>query len=182
MHNKRLILHIEGLNGVTSVAAARADDNRTFRDQEHAMNENLVRQAHEMLDAATHARLPENVQAFAEESLTKSRGAYEKVSALAKDNAKVVEELLVAAQAKAKTIGEKVVDNAVTNTEAAFAAAQAIARAKTLPEAARLQLEFVQTQLAVAGNRRRTSSPCRPRPPGRPTRRSTRPPRRASRR
>ena len=116
------------------------------------MNENLARQAHEMLDAANHARIPETVQAFAEESLTKSRGVYEKVSALAKDNAKVVEELLVAAQAKAKTIGEKVVDNAVTNTEAAFAAAQAIARAKTLPEAARLQLEFVQTQLAVAGN------------------------------
>src|SRR6478672_7561603 len=116
------------------------------------MNENLVRQAHEMLDAANHARIPQIVQTFAEESLTKSRGVYEKVSALAKDNAKVVEELLGAAQAKAKTIGETIVDNAVTNTEAAFAAAQAIARAKTLPEAARLQLEFVQSQLAAAGN------------------------------
>ena len=105
------------------------------------MNENLVRQAHEMLDAATQARIPQTVQAFAEESLSKSRGVYDKVSALAKDNAKVVEELLSAAQAKAKTIGEKVVDTAVANTEAAFAAAQAIARAKTLPEAARLQLE-----------------------------------------
>ena len=115
------------------------------------MNENLVRQAHEMLDAANHASLPQDVQAFAEESLTKSRGVYEKMSALAKDNAKVVEELLGAAQAKAKTIGETIVDNAIANTEAAFAAAQAIARAKTLPEAARLQLEFVQTQLAVAG-------------------------------
>ena len=116
------------------------------------MNENFARQAQEMLEAAKHARIPEAVQALAEESLNKSRGVYEKVSALAKDNGKVVEDLLVAAQAKAKTIGEKVVDTAVTNTEAAFAAAQAIARAKTLPEAARLQLEFVQTQLAVAGN------------------------------
>ena len=115
------------------------------------MNETFARQAHAMLDAATHAPIPATVQSFAEESLTKSRGAYEKVSALAKDNAKVVEELLGAAQAKAKTIGEKVVDTAVTNTEAAFAAAQAIARAKTVPEAARLQFEFVQTQLAVAG-------------------------------
>ena len=64
-----------------------------------------------------------------------------KASALAKDNAKVVEELPVAAQAKTKTIGEKVVDNAVANTEAAFAAAQPIAHAKTLPEAARLRIE-----------------------------------------
>ena len=116
------------------------------------MNENFARQAQEMLEAAQHARIPENVQAFAAESLNRSREGYEKVSALAKDNAKVVGELLLAAQAKAKTIGEKVVATAVTNTEAAFAAAQAIARAKTLPEAARLQLEFVQTQLAVAGN------------------------------
>src|SRR6476646_4557818 len=87
------------------------------------MNENLVRQAHEMLDAANHASLPQDV-----------------------------EELLGAAQAKAKTIGETIVDNAIANTEAAFAAAQAIARAKTLPEAARLQLEFMPTQLAVATN------------------------------
>jgi len=115
------------------------------------MNEIFARQAHEMLDAATHAPIPATVQAFAAESVSNSRGAYAKVSALAKDNAKVVEELLVAAHAQAKTIGEKVVDTAVTNTEAAFAAAQAIARAKTVPEAARLQFEFVQTQLAVAG-------------------------------
>ena len=37
------------------------------------------------------------------------------------------------------------------NTEAAFDAAQAIVRAKTIPEAARLQADFVQQQLAVAG-------------------------------
>jgi hypothetical protein len=115
------------------------------------VNKTYAPQPHEMLDAA-HARIPETAQAFAAESLSKSRGVYEKMSALAKDNANVVEELLGAAQAKAKTIGEKVVDTAVTNTEAAFAAAHAIARAKTLPEAARLQLEFVQSQLAVAGN------------------------------
>ena len=115
------------------------------------MNETFARQAHAMLDAAKYGPIPETAQAFAAESLSKSRGAYAKVSALARDNAKAVEELFVAGQAQAKTIGEKVVDTAVSNTEAAFAAAQAIARAKTLPEAVRLQIEFVQTQLAVVG-------------------------------
>ncbi len=42
-------------------------------------------------------------------------------------------------------------DNATANTEAVFNAAQAIAKAKSLPEAARLQTEFFQKQLAVAG-------------------------------
>jgi hypothetical protein len=116
------------------------------------INDQMTRQAQEMLDAAKNARIPENVQAFAEESVTKGREMFEKMSAVAKDNAKVVEDLVVAAQAKAKTIGEKVVSNAVANTEAAFDAAGAIARAKTLPEAARLQLEFVQKQFAVAGS------------------------------
>ena len=40
--------------------------------------------------------------------------------------------------------------NANANTEALFDAAQAIARAKTLPEAARLQADFVQQQTAAA--------------------------------
>ncbi len=115
------------------------------------MNEQFARQAEDMLNAAKNARIPENVQALAEESVSKTREAYEKLSAVAKDNAKVVEDVLVAAQASARTIGEKVVGNAVANTEAAFDAAQAIARAKTLPEAARLQMDFVQKQFAVAG-------------------------------
>ena len=62
-----------------------------------------------------------------------------------------VEEVLLAAQAGAKSIGEKVLHNTAVNTEAAFDAAQAIVRAKTIPEAARLQADFVQQQLAVAG-------------------------------
>lgn len=116
------------------------------------MNDQFTRQAQEMLDAAKNARIPENVQAMAEESVTKTREAYDKLSAATKDGAKTVEEMVLAAQAEAKAIGEKVIGAAVTNTEAAFDAAQAIARAKTMPEAARLQLEFVQKQLATAGS------------------------------
>ena len=115
------------------------------------MNEQFTRQAQEMLDAAKNARIPENVQAMAEEGVTKTREAYDKISTATKDGAKVVEELMLAAQADAKAIGEKVLGLAVANTQAAFDAAQAIARAKTMPEAARLQLEFVQKQMATAG-------------------------------
>jgi hypothetical protein len=116
------------------------------------MNEQFTRQAQDILAAAKDARIPENVQAFAEESVAKTREAYNKLSNVAKDNVKVLEEVMLATHAGAKAIGEKVLQNSVVNTEAAFDAAQAIARAKTFPEAARLQANFVQQQLAVASS------------------------------
>ena len=82
------------------------------------------------------------------------REAYNK-SAPWRDNVKVLEEVMLATHAGAKAIGEKVLQNSVVNTEAAFDAAQAIARAKTFPEAARLQANFVQQQLAVASSQTR---------------------------
>ena len=116
------------------------------------MNEQFTRQAQDILAAAKDARIPENVQAFAEESVAKTREAYNKLSNVAKDNVKVLEEVMLATHAGAKAIGEKFLQNSVVNTEAAFDAAQAIARAKTFPEAARLQANFVQQQLAVASS------------------------------
>lgn len=114
------------------------------------MTEQFTRQAQDMFAAAKDIRIPENIQAFAEESVAKSREAFEKLNAAAKDNAKAIEEVLQAAQEGARAIGEKLVSNTEVNTEAAFDAAEAIARAKTLPEAARLQANFLQQQFAVA--------------------------------
>jgi hypothetical protein len=54
-------------------------------------------------------------------------------------------------QTGAKTIGEKVLHNTTSNAEAVFAAASEIMKAKTLPEAARLQAEFMRNQFTVAG-------------------------------
>ncbi len=115
------------------------------------MNEQFTRQAQDMFAAAKDARIPENIQAIAEEGVQKTREAYYKMSAAAKDSAKVVEEVMLASQAGAKAIGEKILHNTAVNTEAAFDAAQAIARAKTLPEVVRLQADFFQQQFAVAG-------------------------------
>lgn len=114
------------------------------------MNEQFARQAQEMFNAAKDVRIPENVQAIAEESVAKTRDAYKKINAAAKDGVKVMEEVMLTAHAGARALGEKVLTNTVANTEAAFDAAQAIARARTLPEAARLQADFVQQQMAIA--------------------------------
>lgn len=115
------------------------------------MNEQFTRQAEQFFSAAKEARVPENVQAMMADGVAKTREAYEKATTVAKDQAQVAEEMLLAGQAGAKSIGSKLIENTVTNAEAAFDAAQAIARARTLPEAARLQAEFMQKQMATAG-------------------------------
>ena len=114
------------------------------------MADQFTRQAQEMFAAAKDARIPENVQAFAEESVAKTREAYSKINAAAQDSVKAMQEIMVAAQSGAKTFGEKMLHTASVNAEAAFDAAEAMAKAKTVPEMARLQATFLQQQLATA--------------------------------
>lgn len=113
--------------------------------------QDFTRQAQEMFSAGKDAKVPENMSAFAEDAVAKSRDAFHKMTAAAKDNAKVVEDVMLTSQAGAKSIGEKIMANTLANTEAAFEAAQAIARARTFPEIARLQTNYWQQQFAVAG-------------------------------
>lgn len=116
------------------------------------MNEQFTRQAQDMFRAAQDGRIPETFQAMAEDGVAKTREAYQKLQSATKDNVKVVEEFVLAAQAGAKAIGEKVIQNTAANTEAVFDAAQAMARARSLPEAARLQADFLQQQMAAASS------------------------------
>ncbi len=119
------------------------------------MNDQFKRQFEDMLGVAKDARIPDNVQQIAEQTVERSHDAYLKISSVARDNAKMAEEVMLTAQAGAKSLGEKLVHNTLTNTDAVFEAARAMARAKTLPEMARLQVDFVQSQVAVAGQQAR---------------------------
>ena len=51
--------------------------------------QDFTRQAQEMFTAGKDAKVPENISAFAEDAIAKSRDAYHKFTTLAKDNAKV---------------------------------------------------------------------------------------------
>lgn len=114
------------------------------------MNEQFTRQAEQFFNATKDMRVPENVQAMVVDGVTKTRDAYEKAAIAAKDQAKVAQEMMLASQAGANALGAKMMENTSTNAEAVFDAAQAIARARSVPEAARLQAEFMQKQMAVA--------------------------------
>jgi phasin len=113
--------------------------------------QDFTRQAQEMFTAGKDAKVPENMSAFAEDAVAKTRDAYHKMTTVAKDNTKVMEDVMLTTQAGAKSIGEKMMANTLANTEAAFEAAQAMARARTFPEIARLQANYWQQQFALAG-------------------------------
>lgn len=114
------------------------------------MNDYFKQQTEQFMNAAKGAKIPESVQAFAEESVAKSREAFGRMQSVAQDQVKTTEEVLLATQAGARVLGAKLIDNTTSNAYALFDAAAAIAQAKSPMEAARLQAEFMQKQFAAA--------------------------------
>ncbi|NOU07048.1 MAG: phasin [Hyphomicrobiaceae bacterium] len=108
------------------------------------------RQTEDFLKAAKEARIPEPMKAMVAEGLVSSRKAFDVATAAARDNARHAETVLASVSTGAKSLNEKLIENTTANTEALFAAAQKIAKAQTLPEAAQLQAEFVKTQFTTA--------------------------------
>ena len=114
------------------------------------MNRQSTHQIQSMLADAVDARIPENIQAIAERSVTRTRETYDKVKGLVADSATIAHDVLHAAQSGAKTIAEKALRHAEVSTETAFDTALAIARARTLPEIAHLQTNYLQHQVVAA--------------------------------
>jgi hypothetical protein len=110
------------------------------------MNDYL-RQTEDMFRNATAVKMPENLQAFAADGLAKTRETCEKMTAAAVDATKAMEKVSGLANQGVHTLGEHVMTNFAANTSAAFEAAQAVVHAKSLPEAAQLQAEFMRTQM-----------------------------------
>src|SRR4029079_4675087 len=89
-------------------------------------------------------RLPENVQAIAQQGVAKTHEFYTKSAATAQESAKVLTEVAETAWGSTKMRSEKLVQNVTANIEASFVVAHAIAKAQSLPEALKLQTEFFQ--------------------------------------
>lgn len=97
------------------------------------MTTQYERQAETILKASQLGQLPEHFRTAAHDGLANTREATLKSIGLV------------------KALAAKALDNALANTEVAFDAAQAIARAKDLNEAVQLQAKFWQAQFAKAG-------------------------------
>ncbi len=91
--------------------------------------------------------VPANVQTLIEQSFAKMQSSYSAASTQTQENARALEEVLSTSQKEARAIGDKVLRDAEANADAFFKAANALARAKTLPEVVSLQTDFVSRQL-----------------------------------
>ena len=95
--------------------------------------------------------MPGDVQAVAQQSVAKSRELYRQSLAAAQGGAKVLTEAAETTWGSAKLLNDKIIQNMTANAEAAFSAAEAIARARSLPEVAKLQGDFLQMLFVVTG-------------------------------
>jgi hypothetical protein len=113
---------------------------------EYAAKE-VFRQAENFL---TTARVPEQFQAAMQDGVGKSREFYSKAAAVTQDGAKVLTEVADTAWSSTKMLNAKIIENTTANAEATFDAAQAIARATSFSEVAKIQSEFVLALTAKA--------------------------------
>ena len=115
------------------------------------MNQELGNQAFDQIEKLFKgARVPENVQALAQQGVTASKDLYSKTAEAVRDGVTVMTEIADTAWGSTKMLNDKIAQNLAANAEAAFSAAQAIAAAKSLPEIAKLQSEYVQKFAAKA--------------------------------
>ena len=110
----------------------------------------FTKQAEEMLKAAREARIPDNVKAIAEQSVSQTRKAFDQLQSATREHAAHTDTVLSTVQAHGKTFADKLMTHSTSNAEATFNAALKIVQAPTIPEAARLHAEFVQSQFAAA--------------------------------
>jgi hypothetical protein len=96
--------------------------------------------------------LPEDVQAMAQETVARSREFYRQSAAAAQDGARLFVEVAETAWGSARLLNDKIVRNVACNTQAAFDAAEACARAGSLLEIATLQGNFLRHLLAATSD------------------------------
>ena len=118
-------------------------------------HETFVRQTEAFIDAARDGRVPESLQTAAQEGIARTREAFATATAASQTAGKALGEVAEAAGKGAMTLAETAAKNVSANVEAAFDAAGRLARARTFPEAARLQVEFAQSQLVKSGEQGR---------------------------
>ena len=90
------------------------------------------------------AVVQKNFRALSENAVAASKGFCDQATAAGLQQTKVLTDIADTAWGSTKMLNEKVAQNVVANIEATFAAAHLMAGAKSLPEIAKLQREFLQ--------------------------------------
>ena len=91
--------------------------------------------------------IPKGVRSMAEASFEQARKTFEKFVTTAQATADTLEERNASVRAGAKDVSSKAISYAEKNVQASLDHAQALLKAKDLPEVMRLHAEYVQTQM-----------------------------------
>jgi hypothetical protein len=98
------------------------------------------------VDAAKNGHVPEQVRMLAEDGVRRAHAAYTNLSAATQQGTQDWKRMMHANYKTVREMERVCFKNTATNIDAAFAAAGAMAAARTLPEAAQLYSKFVQQQ------------------------------------
>lgn len=82
--------------------------------------------------------------------MSQTRKAFDQLQSATREHAAHTDTVIASVQAHGKTIADKLLTHSATNAEATFTAALKMVQAPTLPDAARLHAEFMQSQMAAA--------------------------------
>ncbi|MEM8688488.1 MAG: hypothetical protein AAGF81_14240 [Pseudomonadota bacterium] len=113
------------------------------------MNASMNKAAEEALKAFQTGEAAKMVKDAMLDGVSKSQEASSVWAALCKDMGKTYEGLFMKAAANARTINEKVLDNATTNAKSMFDHAAKSVKTGDMKAAASSQIEFVGAQTAV---------------------------------
>jgi hypothetical protein len=100
----------------------------------------------QLFDSAKNGHVPEQVRKAAEDGVKRAHAAYISLSAAAQEGTQNWKRMMHVNYKTVREMERICFKNATTNIDAAFAAAGAMAAARTLPEAAQLYSNFVQQQ------------------------------------
>ncbi|MGE0055985.1 MAG: phasin family protein [Hyphomicrobium sp.] len=98
--------------------------------------------------ASPFTQMPNPLMPMFQDNLAKTREVAKQSITAAKERTTAMVQAIPGAQVEARTLTEKAFDQAIENTDAAFIAAQAIAKAQTPFEVAQIQANYMQTQIS----------------------------------
>lgn len=93
----------------------------------------------------------DDVKQMGDQAMTQGRDVIDKLTTSATQNSKAMQELVMKAASTSTEFNKLILHNMQANTHAFYEALQAMAAAKSLPEAFRIQSQFYQTQMSALG-------------------------------
>ena len=102
-----------------------------------------------MLQWFANAQLPDQLQKLTKDGVARGRDTFKSFNSVLKQQARASSKVAEVVQAGGTSVAEQLMSNTSANAEVFFDAVLAMASAKLIPEAFRIQADFAQQQTAA---------------------------------